>query len=60
MADHSPYVPSYFFAGRELAAIGRADDARAALREGIEHARAQGDLHAAGEMGEFLAGLGRG
>ena len=30
----------------------------AALREGIEQARRQGNSHAAGEMSEFLAGLG--
>jgi hypothetical protein len=38
--------------------LGRIDEARAALRQGIEQARAQGDLHAAGEMGELLASLG--
>lgn len=53
-----PYVPAYHMAGRHLAAHGRIDDARRALREGIEAARQQGDSHAAGEMAEFLMGLG--
>ena len=35
------------------------DEARTALREGIEHARRVGNAHAAGEMSEFLASLGR-
>ena len=33
-------------------------EARAALREGVEEARRQGESHAAGEMAEFLATLG--
>jgi predicted Zn-dependent protease len=59
MAESPPYVPAYFRAAQQLAALARADEARAALREGIEQARRQGDLHAAGEMAEFLASLGR-
>jgi thioredoxin-like negative regulator of GroEL len=53
-----PYVPACFMAGQQLARLGRIGDARAALREGIEVARRQGDAHAAGEMSEFLASLG--
>jgi hypothetical protein len=45
-------------AGRHLAKHGRITEARAALREGIEEARRQGEAHAAGEMAEFLASLG--
>jgi hypothetical protein len=45
-------------AARHLVAHDRVDDARRALREGIEAARAQGELHAAGEMAELLMSLG--
>lgn len=58
MADNPPYVPAFFRAGQQLASLGRVNEARAALRDGIEQARAQGDAHAAGEMSEFLASLG--
>jgi hypothetical protein len=53
-----PYVPALQMAGQFLAARGRAEEARAALREGIEAARDQGNTHAAGEMSELLMSLG--
>lgn len=53
-----PYVPAFFMAGQQLARLGRMEEARAVLRDGIEAARAQDDGHAAGEMSEFLASLG--
>ena len=56
--DNPPYVPAFFMAAQQLARLGRVEDARAQLREGIEAARIQGDAHAAGEMSEFLASLG--
>jgi tetratricopeptide (TPR) repeat protein len=56
--EATPYVPAFFMAGQQLARLGRIDDARTVLRNGIEAARAQGDAHAAGEMAEFLASLG--
>jgi len=56
--DQPPYVPAYFMAAQQLARLGRTEEARARLREGIEAARTQGDSHAAGEMSEFLASLG--
>lgn len=52
------YVPAYHMAGRHLVKHGRIEEARAALREGIDEARRQGESHAAGEMAEFLASLG--
>jgi thioredoxin-like negative regulator of GroEL len=58
MREAPPYVPAFFQSGQILAGLGRTDEARAALRGGIEAARAAGDAHAAGEMGEFLASLG--
>jgi len=58
MADDPPYVPAFFMAGQQLATLGRIAEARAALRNGIEAARREGNAHAAGEMSEFLATLG--
>ncbi len=52
-----PYVPAFFMAGQQLARLDRTDEARAILRTGIEAARQQNDLHAAGEMSEFLTSL---
>jgi hypothetical protein len=56
--DGIPYVPAFFMAAQQLARLGRVDDARTALRSGIEAARRQGNGHAAAEMSEFLMGLG--
>jgi hypothetical protein len=55
--DNPPYVPAFFMAGQQLARLGRFDEARGILTNGIEAARDQNDLHAAGEMGEFLDSL---
>jgi thioredoxin-like negative regulator of GroEL len=59
MGGETPYVPAFFMAARQLANLGELDEARGMLRAGIEQAREQGDLHAAGEMSEFLASLGQ-
>ena len=56
--DATPYVPAFFMAGQQLARLGRTEEARSRLRDGIEAARTQGDAHAAGEMSEFLTSLG--
>lgn len=56
--DEPPYVPAYFMAAQQLAALERTNEARTFLRNGIEAARQQGNAHAAGEMAEFLAQLG--
>lgn len=53
-----PYVPAFFMAAQQLVAANRIEEARTALRDGIEQARRQGDSHAAGEMSELLAQLG--
>lgn len=58
MRDEPPYVPAYFMAGQQLTRLGRVNEARTALRDGIEAARRTGNAHAAGEMAEFLASLG--
>lgn len=59
MNDDPPYVPAFLMAGQQLTQLERIDEARAVLREGIEQARTQDNAHAAGEMGELLAGLGQ-
>ena len=58
-AESPPYIPAFFMAGQQLVRLARVEEARAMLREGIEQARAQGDSHAAAEMGELLTSLGR-
>lgn len=58
-AESPPYVPACFMAGQQLTKQGRIEEARTALRVGIEEARRQGDGHAAGEMSQFLASLGQ-
>jgi len=54
-----PYVPAFFMLGQLLAGEDRIEESRAVLREGIGQARSQNEHHAAGEMSEFLATLGR-
>jgi tetratricopeptide (TPR) repeat protein len=58
MSDSPPHVASFFRGAQLLVKLDRIEDARTLLREGIEIARQQGDMHAAGEMGELLASLG--
>lgn len=58
MTQQTPYVPAFFMAAQQLVRLARVADARTLLRDGIEHARSQGEAHAAGEMAEFLASLG--
>jgi hypothetical protein len=56
--DSPPHVPSFFRGAQLLARLDRTAEARDWLRRGIDEARRQGDLHAASEMSELLAGLG--
>ena len=58
MADEPPHVASFLRGAQLLVKLDRISEARGALRDGIEIARQQNDLHAAGEMGELLASLG--
>jgi thioredoxin-like negative regulator of GroEL len=58
MAEDPRYVPAFFMAAKQLVELGRIAEARAALREGVDEARRQGDHHAASEMSELLATLG--
>src|SRR5215831_6036441 len=57
--DTPPYVPAFFMAAQQLVQLARIAEARETLRHGIEEARLQGNAHAAGEMSELLASLGR-
>lgn len=57
--EQPPHVAAFFRRGQLLVELDRIEEARAVLREGIEVARAEGDLHAAGEMSELLADLGQ-
>jgi len=58
MASKPPYVPAFFMCGQMFAEQGKIDQARDVLRIGIDHARAQQNDHAAGEMAELLTSLG--
>jgi thioredoxin-like negative regulator of GroEL len=58
MTGQTPYVPAFLMAAQQLAEMGRLNEATAALGDGIEQARRQGNPHAAGEMSELLAALG--
>ncbi len=57
--EKPPYVPSYLMAAPQLADEEQVEEARRFLRDGIEEARRQNELHAAGEMSELLAELGK-
>lgn len=57
IADTPPHVPSFFMKAQMLADMEQVDDAKATLESGIAQAKAQDNLHAAGEMSELLASL---
>lgn len=57
--ESPPHVAAFFRRAQVLVELDRIEEARSALRDGIENARAQGDLHAASEMSELLADLGQ-
>ena len=56
--DDPPMVAAFFMAGQLLAELGRIDEAREQLQDGIDEAQRQGDAHAAAEMSDLLASLG--
>src|SRR6478672_9195830 len=58
IADQPPHVHSFLRGAQLLLKLDRIAEARTMLRDGIEVARQQNELHAAGEMGELLASLG--
>jgi Flp pilus assembly protein TadD len=51
------YPPAYHMGGRALQRLGRLDEARSLLADGIPRALKQGNSHAAGEMQELLDNL---
>ena len=53
-----PFVAAFFMSAQQLVQLGRIDEARTLLRDGIDQARQQDDAHAAAEMGELLTSLG--
>lgn len=53
-----PHVAAFFRSAQILADGGRLAEAREFLRNGIEAARQQQDLHSAAEMSEMLSDLG--
>ena len=58
MADKPPHVASFLRGAQLLVKMDEIADARSVLRDGVEIARQQGEMHAAGEMAELLASLG--
>jgi tetratricopeptide (TPR) repeat protein len=52
------YVPMYLMCGTMLIKIGRAEDGRAWLTDGLAAAKAKGDAHALSELQEALAAAG--
>ena len=57
ITSDSDYVPAFLQTGQVLARLGQESEACAVLRQGIEHARRQGNAHAQGEMEGLLASL---
>jgi predicted Zn-dependent protease len=57
--DEPPHISAFFMAAQQLVDLDRITEARTYLRNGIEHARQQGDSHAAAEMSEYLSTLGQ-
>jgi predicted Zn-dependent protease len=53
------YISGYNMAAQTLAAAGRAEEAVARLKAGVERARAAGDAHAASNMQSLLDELDR-
>ncbi|MFN7731819.1 MAG: hypothetical protein ACK5OB_07950 [Pirellula sp.] len=53
------YVAAFFMAAQQLAELEQLEDARTLLRDGIEEARRQNNLHAAAEMSELLVEIGK-
>jgi tetratricopeptide (TPR) repeat protein len=56
IAAHADYTAAYLHAGNALVALGRAEDARAVWRKGVQTCTEKGDLHARGELESALAG----
>jgi len=57
IADEPPHVPSFFMKAQMFVEMEQVEQAQATLRTGIEQAKSQQNLHAAGEMTEMLNSL---
>jgi predicted Zn-dependent protease len=55
---HPDYAAGYFMAAQLLARVGRVDEAKTFLTNGIAAAARSGNAHAKGEMEGMLAELG--
>ena len=55
LAAHPEYVPGYYQFGTLLARLGKKDEARKILTDGVAAARKAGNSHAQGELEEALA-----
>lgn len=58
IAIDADYVPAYLQGGQALIRLGRPDEARVMLQQGMAAAQKQGNEHAYGEMMGFLESLG--
>lgn len=54
---HPDYTAGYFMAAQTLAKAGRAEEAKARLKQGIASAGRTGNQHALGEMQQMLLEL---
>jgi thioredoxin-like negative regulator of GroEL len=61
LANHEEprYVAAFFMAAQQLVELDRVEEARTFLRDGIDEARRQNNQHAAAEMSELLAEIGK-
>lgn len=57
MARFPDYTPGYLHAGKVLAELGQAEEARDVMTAGIDACRRKGDSHALGELEAALAVL---
>jgi tetratricopeptide (TPR) repeat protein len=58
LAAHPEYVPGYYQYGTLLTRLGKKDEARKILSEGVSAARKAGNSHAQSEMETALAEVG--
>jgi Flp pilus assembly protein TadD len=57
IAADARYVPTYLMLGQVLIRLGREDEAKAALRQGVAAAQQTGNAHALGEIQGLLDSL---
>jgi tetratricopeptide (TPR) repeat protein len=57
LSTHPDYTPGYFMAGQTLLKVGRREEAKGRLEQGISSARRTGNQHALNEMQTLLSEL---